>query len=319
MYRGGAWKPRTQYHNTNGDRVFEGMREDGLGWLAEAAETYGLPIVTECMSEDDLRHFGRYLEPERDVIQIGARDSQNFALLYAVGGTGFGALLKSPQHGVDAKEAVGSLQRLAKNRVRIYCVRGQKMFINPDGVDEDGSFRALKSRALGRPGQHPDARNLNNIGAISLLRDKPYFMENGILFGYDPSHTFGGDNDSVRRMIGEQAVRAVKEFGYDLVEVEVNDSSDSAKCDADQALLTTLRNVDWRQTNAGQGPGVVRWAGRKPEVMPLTLVDIASCLMEVQMERAGLQPDCAEYAALVGKVLEAKNKLYEIRWDMEPG
>ena len=56
--RGGAWKPRTLYVR-DGERIFEGTREEGLIWLAQAANKYSLPIVSEIMSEMDLRHFIR--------------------------------------------------------------------------------------------------------------------------------------------------------------------------------------------------------------------------------------------------------------------
>jgi len=91
-FRAGAWKPRTAISDGRGGKVFEGTREEGLQWLSEVAKTYGLPIVTECMSEDDFRHFGRYLVPERDHIQVGARNSLNYALLYQIGGSSFGVV-----------------------------------------------------------------------------------------------------------------------------------------------------------------------------------------------------------------------------------
>ncbi len=298
-FRGGAWKPRTQYHNANGERVFEGRREEGLAWLGKAAKIHGLFIVTECMSEQDLRHFGRYLDEERDYIQTGARSSQNFALLYALGGTRFGVLLKNPQHGVDIDEAVGSLQRLERNRKKVYCMRGQKRFIDPDGIKNNFS-----DEILSRETQHKDARNLNNIEAIDVLREHPYFRENEILFCYDPSHTWGGKTDLMRRKIGEYAIKAITEYGYDMVIVEVHDKSDSALVDGDQALLTTTRNADWSKTNAGKEPE----AGE----FPITLVDIAGALIDFQAVRMGRGPED-------GRVISAKEKLAGIRWDMAWG
>jgi len=309
-YRGGAWKPRTRYHNHAGEREFEGVREQGLEWLEDVASAYGLPIVTELMSEDDLRHFGRHLEPERDYIQIGARNSQNYALLYAVGGTPFGVLLKSPQHGVDVKEAVGSLQRLGRNRQRVYCVRGQRRFIAPDGQG-DAAFSAFLGQFMKGDGQHPDARNINNIGAIRVLREDGYFADNGIVLAYDPSHTFGGKNDEIRRMIGENAIRAVTGYGYGMLEIEVNDRSSHSKVDGDQALLTTVNGVDWPQTNAGQGPGVVPDAGKEPCPYPITLVDIAAALVDYRAAGMELKTDSPE-------VVSAKSRLGQISWDARP-
>lgn len=306
-FRGGAWKPRTLYWTDEGEKVFEGTREEGLGWLSEVGKAFGLFIVTECMSEDDWRHFGRYLEPERDYIQIGARNSQNFALLYAVGGTAFNVLLKNPQHGVNVTEAIGSLQRLEKNGTKIYCTRGQQ--ITPPDGKEDEAYLRYKSELYQSQIQDPDSRNLNNIEAILILRENPYFAGNGILLVHDPSHTWGGRNDRIRRKIGEFAIRAITEYGYDGIMVDVCDKSSFAKCDGDQALLTTSRNVDWSKTNAGQGPGVRPNTGREPEIMPITLVDIASSLIDYQAERMNID-------LYDERVMLAKKKLQEISWDM---
>jgi len=304
-YRGGAWKPRTKPDDENGNGVFEGVREEGLRWLGKIGDTYGLPIFTECMSEDDVRHFGRYLDAERDFIQIGARNSQNFALLYNVGGMPFNVLLKSPQHGVDVEEAVGSIMRLKRNGTIVYCVRGQKPFIPPDGVD-DKRLQEYMEKLLSSDGQCRGSRNLNNISAIKKLRKDLYLSDRGVLFAYDPSHTFGGADDSLRRMIGEQAVKAFTDYDYDMVEVEVNDRSSHAKCDA---LLSTTTNVVWSETNVGQGSKIVPGGGKEPAVMPLTLVDMARELARYRKSEVGLSNNDME---------NAMRKLDAISWDMRP-
>ncbi|MBW1744508.1 MAG: 3-deoxy-7-phosphoheptulonate synthase, partial [Deltaproteobacteria bacterium] len=84
MLRGGAFKPRTSPYS------FQGMGEEGLKLLAEAREKTGLPIVTEAMSAEEVELVERYA----DVIQIGARNVQNFPLLKAVGLTRKPVLLK---------------------------------------------------------------------------------------------------------------------------------------------------------------------------------------------------------------------------------
>jgi len=310
MFRGGAWKPRTKCYDGYGGKVFEGRGPEGLGWLSEVAEAYGMPIVTECMESEDLRHFRERLEEGRDIIQVGARNSTNYKLLGAVGTTHFGVLLKNPQHGVDPEEAAGCFQRLGENPLRIYCVRGQKRFIHPDGRP-DAEFADYTSGLYFANGQHPYARNLNNIGSIRRLRDSACFNGGGVLIGYDPSHVFGGRDDKMRRMIGEQAVRAVVNMDYDLIEIEVNDRSAEAMCDADQALLTTTRDVDWSETNAGQGPGVRPGAGREPNPAPITLVDIASRLVDYRAALMDLGPGDPAVA-------QAKRGLDEISWDMKP-
>jgi 3-deoxy-7-phosphoheptulonate synthase len=75
MLRGGAYKPRSSPY------AFQGMGEAGLQLLAEAREATGLPIVTEVMSPDKVKLVSVYA----DVLQIGARNMQNFDLLHAVG------------------------------------------------------------------------------------------------------------------------------------------------------------------------------------------------------------------------------------------
>ncbi len=84
MLRGGAFKPRTSPYE------FRGLGERGLQIMAEARERTGLPIVTEVMAPADVPLVTRYA----DVLQIGARNSQNYLLLEAVGATGKPVLLK---------------------------------------------------------------------------------------------------------------------------------------------------------------------------------------------------------------------------------
>jgi len=312
-YRGGAWKPRTRYWNGNGEREFDGTREDGLQWLADAVNKYGLFAVTECMSEEDLRHFGRFLEDGRDYVQVGSRNSQNFALEYQIGGTRFGVLLKNPQHGVNVDEAVGAIQRFVRNREVVYCVRGQQKYIDPDGL-EDEHYQQFMASLLSRPTQDPDSRNLNNIGAIHKLRNHPRFAldnPNRVQVAYDPSHTWGGRNDKIRRKLGQSAIDAVRIYGYDWVELDIHDHSHIARVDGDQALLTTTNGIRWIETNAGQGPGVKRNGGKEPTIMPLTLVDISENFVEYQAERMGLTKDDPQ-------VILAKQKLRAISWDMTP-
>ena len=78
MFRGGAYKPRTSPY------AFQGLGQEGLRLLAEAKELYGLPIVTELM---DVRDLEAVLEVA-DVLQIGARNMQNYTLLAEVGRSG---------------------------------------------------------------------------------------------------------------------------------------------------------------------------------------------------------------------------------------
>jgi 3-deoxy-7-phosphoheptulonate synthase len=82
--RGGAFKPRTSPYS------FQGLKEEGLKMLAAAREETGLAVVTEVMGTDDVELVSRYA----DVLQVGARNMQNYRLLEAVGGAGLPVLLK---------------------------------------------------------------------------------------------------------------------------------------------------------------------------------------------------------------------------------
>src|SRR5664279_1333271 len=84
MFRGGAYKPRTSPH------AFQGLGQEGLRLLAEAKDQTGLPIVTECMDARDLEPV---LEVA-DVIQVGARNMQNYTLLSEIGRSGCPVLIK---------------------------------------------------------------------------------------------------------------------------------------------------------------------------------------------------------------------------------
>src|ERR1700688_4770727 len=82
--RGGAFKPRTSPYS------FQGLKEIGLQLLAEAREATGLAVVTEVMAKEQVELVGRYA----DVLQVGARNMQNYPLLEAVGEAGLPVLLK---------------------------------------------------------------------------------------------------------------------------------------------------------------------------------------------------------------------------------
>lgn len=84
MLRGGAFKPRSSPYS------FQGHGETGLKWMAEAREVTGLPVVSEVMEIDTLAMMSEYV----DVLQVGARNMQNFPLLKAIGRTNLPVLLK---------------------------------------------------------------------------------------------------------------------------------------------------------------------------------------------------------------------------------
>ncbi len=121
MLRGGAFKPRT-YPGT-----FEGYKRKALLWLKQASKLSGLPVVTEVMSPCDVELVASYA----DVLQVGARNMQNYPLLDALGRISKPVLLK---RGLCAhlKEFLGAAERILAggNNNVILCLRGVRTFDN---------------------------------------------------------------------------------------------------------------------------------------------------------------------------------------------
>jgi 3-deoxy-7-phosphoheptulonate synthase len=117
--RGGAYKPRTNPYS------FQGLQEKGLELLAEAREATGLPIVTELMSIKDIEVVAKYA----DVIQIGARNMQNFILLKDAGQAGKPILLKRGMSSTLEEFLLAAEYILAQGNSKvILCERGIRTF-----------------------------------------------------------------------------------------------------------------------------------------------------------------------------------------------
>jgi len=119
MLRGGAYKPRTSPYS------FQGMGEDGLKLLFAAKQETGLPIVTEVMAANQIEVAGKYV----DILQIGARNVQNFYLLKEVGKSGKPVLLKRGMM-TTIKEFLMSAEYIMSegNNQVILCERGIRTF-----------------------------------------------------------------------------------------------------------------------------------------------------------------------------------------------
>jgi len=191
MLRGGAFKPRTNPY------AFQGLGWEGVDMLAEAGRATGLPTVSEVMSVDQVERMARSV----DVLQIGARNMQNFDLLKAVGRTSRPILLK---RGLSATldELLAAAEYILSegNPHVILCERGIRTF-------------------------ETATRNTLDLSAVPVLRERTHLP---ILV--DPSHGVG-----VRRWIRPLA-RAAKAVGADGIIVEVHPNPAEAKSDADQAL-----------------------------------------------------------------------------------
>jgi 3-deoxy-7-phosphoheptulonate synthase len=189
--RGGAFKPRTSPY------AFQGMKEDGLKILADAREKTGLPVVTEVMDTRDVELVARYA----DVLQIGARNMQNFSLLEAVGAQPKAVMLK---RGLSAtiNEFLMAAEYIVKqgNYNVILCERGIR------------TFETMTRNTL----------DLGSIPLIKRLTHLPIIV--------DPSHGTG-DRASVPAM-----ARAAVALGADGLMVEVHPQPEKALSDGPQSL-----------------------------------------------------------------------------------
>jgi 3-deoxy-7-phosphoheptulonate synthase len=189
--RGGAFKPRTLPYS------FQGMGEEGLKILAEARDTTGLPIVTEVMSPEDVE----LVESYADVLQIGARNMQNYPLLKHVGRAEKPVLLK---RGMSAtiEEWLGAAEYilLEGNTDVILCERGLRSF---DSV----------------------TRNLLDVTAVPLIK-----QVSPLPIVIDPSHGTG-----VRSLVTPMSKAGIS-AGADGLLLEVHIHPDQALSDGAQSL-----------------------------------------------------------------------------------
>ena len=190
LLRGGAFKPRTSPYS------FQGMRAEGLELLRHARAKTGMPIVTEIMNTEHLPLFA-----DVDLIQVGARNMQNFELLKAVGQSGRPVLLK---RGLSAtlEELVMSAEYIMAegNDQVILCERGIRTF-------------------------EPSMRNTLDISAVPMLKKMTHLP-----VVIDPSHAAG-----IAWMVEPLAAAAVA-AGADGLMVEVHNDPARALCDGAQSL-----------------------------------------------------------------------------------
>jgi 3-deoxy-7-phosphoheptulonate synthase len=192
MFRGGAYKPRTSPY------AFQGLGQEGLRLLAEAKAQTGLPIVTELM---DLRDLDDVLEVA-DVIQIGARNMQNYSLLTEVGRSGCPALIK---RGLSStlEELLMAAEYVLKegNESVMLCERGIRTF--------ETAYRFTL--------------DLTAVPVLKELSHLPVIV--------DPSHAAG------RRDLVTPLSLAAAAAGADGIIVEVHPRPEEAICDGPQALV----------------------------------------------------------------------------------
>ena len=191
MLRGGAFKPRTSPY------AFQGLGEDALEMLAEARADTGLPVVTEVMDTRDVELVGRY----SDVLQVGARNMQNFALLAEVGRSAKAVLLKRGLSATinDLLLAAEYIMAQGNSKV-ILCERGIRTF-------------------------ETATRNTLDLSAVPVLK-----AETHLPVIVDPSHAAGRAD-----IIGPLACAAVA-VGADGLMIEVHPDPANAMSDGAQSL-----------------------------------------------------------------------------------
>jgi 3-deoxy-7-phosphoheptulonate synthase len=196
MLRGGAYKPRTSPY------AYQGMGEEGLDLLLEASEELDMPIVTEVM---DPRDVDLFVSKGIDVMQIGARNAQNFPLLREVGRTQIPILLKRGIAGtVDELLMAAEYIMSEGNENVILCERG---------------IRSFETRT----------RNTFDVNAIPVLHRLTHLPVVG-----DPSHATG--HTRYVRPVAYAATAA----GADGLEIEVHNCPSEAWSDGAQALTPDL-------------------------------------------------------------------------------
>src|SRR4051812_2045188 len=192
VLRGGAYKPRTSPYS------FQGHGEEALKWLRDAGRENNMPVITEVM---DTRHVS-VIEKYTDIFQIGARNMQNFNLLFEVGKTRKPVVLKRGMAASISEWLMSAEYDLSQgNRQVILCERGIKTF-------ETTLRYTLDISAV------PVAKQLSHLPVI-----------------VDPSHA-AGDRQFVPAL-----ARAGIAAGADGVMVECHDCPSKAMCDGPQALL----------------------------------------------------------------------------------
>ncbi|KWT62283.1 3-deoxy-7-phosphoheptulonate synthase [Streptomyces albus subsp. albus] len=192
LLRGGAYKPRTSPY------AYQGLGEAGLRILADVREETGLPVVTEVIDPGSVELVASYA----DMLQIGTRNMQNFALLQAVGSAGRPVLLKRG-FGATIDEWLMAAEYIAQrgNLDIVLCERG---------------IRTFETRT----------RNTLDISAVPVVQRLSHLP-----VIVDPSHSGG------RRELVLPLMRAALAVGADGVMIDVHPAPESALCDGDQALL----------------------------------------------------------------------------------
>jgi 3-deoxy-7-phosphoheptulonate synthase len=191
LLRGGAYKPRTSPY------AFMGLGVNGLRLLAEAREATGLPIVTEVLSTDDVDVVAEHA----DMLQVGARNMQNFALLRRLASVSRPVLLKrGPSATIEEWLLAAEYLLAGGNSNVVLCERGIRSF-------------------------EPQLRNTLDLAAVARVKELSHLP-----VIVDPSHATG------RRSLISAVSRAAVAVGADGLIIEVHPNPASALSDGQQSL-----------------------------------------------------------------------------------
>lgn len=217
VLRGGAFKPRTSPYD------FQGMEGEGLKLLAKAREATGLAIITEVMSEKDVALVAEYT----DIMQVGARNMQNFSLLKALGKCGRPVMLKRGMSST-IKELLMSAEYVTAhgNSDVMLCERGIRTF-------------------------ETATRNTCDISAVPVLNELTHLPV--IL---DPSHATG------KRSLVPALSRAGVAIGADGLIVEVHPNPEKAVSDGAQSLTLPQFAAMMREL----APYIALWKETRPDM-----------------------------------------------------
>jgi 3-deoxy-7-phosphoheptulonate synthase len=192
VLRGGAFKPRTSPYS------FQGLGEEGLKFLRQAADRYDLLVVSEVMEPSQIPLFIRHV----DILQIGARNMQNFNLLREVGRINKPVLLKrGPAATIEETLLAAEYIMSGGNHEVIICERGIRTF-------------------------EPYLRNTFDVSAIPVFKKLSHLP-----VAADPSHATG------RRDKVPPVAQAAVAAGADALLIEVHNDPENALCDGAQSLL----------------------------------------------------------------------------------
>lgn len=192
ILRGGAFKPRSSPYS------FQGLAEDGLKLLQEAGRKVGMPTVSEVVASEDVELVARYV----DMLQIGARNMQNYALLRKVGQAGKPVLLKRGMAATIEEWLMSAEYIMSEGNPHVVlCERGIRTF-------------------------EPMTRNTLDISAVPVIKNLSHLP-----IIVDPSHAAGRWN-----LVEPLALAAVA-AGADGLMIEVHNHPEDALSDGAQSLL----------------------------------------------------------------------------------